>query len=531
MNQQSDSASPPPLDGAVLADARLLYDDGKLDEARDLLEPIAEHDTTGASALMLARIAHRGGVHADTIRWAETIAGNPRVAIPALQLIGRAHNAMRDWPAAQAAWRRVTELNPAEPDAWLQRARAARRLEDWDDVATASAGGLALRTGDAELLDLAFEAAAARSDWSPIQALAPGLARSDVPALVVVVERLDREDRSIVAAEAVLAALDEIADRQPLEPLIARLVARMPEWADYHRAMQDDPGAARAWRLTLRLQPGHRQAAAALQQMVRPAIEAGREAQRTGDMARAARAYAGALELEPLHREANLALARIAENDGDWAAAARHWRPVADDSVSLARLARALGRSGEPLAALQVCRQAPASADIETAILALVRPLVLRGREHGAAEQIAEAREMFDAVLQIDPAHEEALRWRERLARTQLKAARTAFRDGDFAASAAHAAALRAAQPGDRDADLILARALMKLRRHADALPVWRTIAEHEPDYADAWLNLARCARRTKDWPLAFEASEALLALDGSHAEAAEIRAEAVAAV
>jgi cytochrome c-type biogenesis protein CcmH/NrfG len=491
--EAADAATP--LDAAGLADLV-----GLLAKARRDREAAAY-----AARLLALRPTHRRALRALT-----------RAPPPGVDVTG--------------GWRALAQTAPDDPEPWLQIARLAARAGEAATALEACDAVLARAADHPEALSLKLGALSALKAHGGVGEVWEALRRADPERAWALVARAGDEADLDAAASMLGEAgsqglLDADGEHQRL-----RLRARLMVLAFEAELAGDDIGAVRYFAGLARLEPAEADHADGVRRAL-PRLRARIDAADGEPPAELAEAAGALIAFEPEHAGARLVLGRALARAGDWRGAAEALSAAlrlggASDGALLLEHAAACGRSGRLTEAVASWERAARLAGAErTARAAASRAAA----ELGAMAEAAHARavEAGDwraawaahhalAALDDDPAAVEGR------AAALLKATAKALSGAadDHRAETVDLARLYLNHaPDDVRARLFLGRALSRERRNAEALAIWRGLADERPDSAEPWLQIARLAKRLEQPDLGRRAAGALLALEPGHAE------------
>ena len=484
------------------------------------------------------------GDHAEAVIHLRTIADKRPEAAESWRALARALTALGDQPAAVTPWRRVLASSP-------------------DDLEAHGALAQLLAADPAEAVVHLRALAKARPEAADVwRALGQALtALGDRDEAVHAWRRLLKLDRGDVEAHAALAGLLD-ADPAAAVVHLRAVTDANPDSVAARKALgrglvavNDNAGAAAAWRRVLKLDKDDIESHAALAELLGgrdPAAllhlevlaergpdpvsarrRLGELFERTGDFPRARKAFERLLEVAPDDQTGHERLAHLRAEAGDAAGAARHLRRLAELSPDRDRPWRRLAQ------ALRDQEDGSGEADAWRRVLALL-PQDLQAHERLAAlltveGRLAEAAQHLKAVAEADPTKIKAWKryaraleelgqgaeafqvWRRVL---EIDAADPHAHDrmaelltaqGFRARALVHLRALAGAG-GDRHAWRRLARALGELSREEEAIAAWRRVLELAPGEYEAHTALVELlaadpAQAAPHWRAASEAT------------------------
>ena len=417
------------------------------------------------------------------------------------QFCARAFSNLKQWSAAADAWRRVAELRPDWPEAWLQLARAQLRAE-LPHAAAASARRLAGIAGtDAALacVRLALERgqmAEAASHFARLAAEAPDRAieelrayekKADIRATALAASALRQGPDGETCKAMARTIADDLLPRALASERRGRIVDAHLDYAVLAQIEPDDVIAKTGQRRTLQ------------------ALQDDAKERMTSDRKRAQKTWLQILYLQPRDGRALTALGQMAMAEQDWSKAAGLWASLLEtapaDARALVQHARALDRAQEFTRAIAAWRAVlaaePENVEAQLALAKLPSRIVKAGREAVEAQRHVEAVAFFRAVPDDCPERDDAGRRLEQTARYLRREMRAAYKARHYEQVVRFGAAAAVAAPGNEDIQRLLAQAAMRTRDYAIAASAWERLIALSPQTREtAAPQLARCRQR-----------------------------------
>lgn len=493
----ADAAAP--LDATGLADVIALLAKANRDEEASL----------HAARLLKLRPTHKRALRALT-----------RAPRPEVDAIG--------------GWRALAVTTPEDPEPWLQIARLAARAKDAATTLEACEEVLARSGGHLEALGLKLGALSRLGSHGEIGATWRQLHEVDVERAAAVLTRATEDEDADVAVAmlaeaAALGALGASGEHQR-----QRWRSLLTVRAFDAEVAGDAPAAALEFAHLKQLCPtladhadGFQRAVSRLSYMIAAA-----ESEPDAGLIRPARVLA---RFEPDNRDAHLVLGRALARTGAWSEAADALTEVlrlddVDGSLWLEH-ADACARCGRLDEAAASWKRATSLAGADLQALAAV------GRTQEQLRGVAET--AYDLAVERG-AWRVAWAARDALADLRVDDDAMETRTGQLIKATAKALCVAADEhrpetidlahlfleraPGDVRARLFLGRTLIRERRNAEALEVWRALAADRPDSVEPQLQIARVAKRLAEAHMGRQAADAVLALEPGHAEARDLR-------
>ncbi len=414
------------------------------DKAKGPAEADNLESSGSRESLRSGRTALKNGDFSAALTHLEAAAAETPNDVAVLVLLARALGKLERPAEAEAIYRRILEQDPTHAKALAKVGEAAGRSDDLETSRSREAlraGRTALKKGDVSVALARLEEAAAET---------PG----DVVVLELLARALSKLERP-AEAEAIYRRILE------QDPTHAKALAKLGENEEPRQALRAGRSALKTGDFSAAL--AHLQAAAAetpddvvvLELLARALDKLERP---TGAEA----VYRRILEQDPTHAKA---LSKLDETEGR----------------REARAGRSALKTGDVSAALAHLEAAASETPDDVAILELL------ARALDKLERPDEAEAVYRRILEQDATHAKALsRVDETEGQREARAGRSALKKGDALAALAHLQAAASETPDDVAILELLARALDKLERPAEAETVYRRILEQDATHAKA---------------------------------------------
>lgn len=445
-------------------------------------------------------------------------------------LAARGASRLQNWAEAARLWQRVCAERPGWIEAWFQFARTRAKLGD--DAGERAALTALLDVGDDSPVGLTFKAqaltqigrlASASKTLARLHGLDPSRALREFARAC-----RDKQPRVIAVYLHALGGLaclpDDAANLVPGTVAALLTSAGAQERSGAFEAAHADYSAV----LLIEASEIAERGRARITRMLRVLSD---EASEAGDLTGACAFLRRLLACAPDERDNMLLLGRTLMRLGAWEEAIEVWTQLhaLDPALFEARLqlARAteragyLDRAGELWAGIRESELDHPEAAAE--LSRIIGRMVPAARAALAQERLPEAWRLLRGVLRGQPGNIEAKVRLDRMGRNALKSLRAAYkagRDGDVAEAADLVADVLPAVP---EAQLILGRSFMRLRRYREALAAWEALTKLDRRQRQTALpQMLRCYRQLQMVDEARRAASQILVLDPRNAAAKE---------
>lgn len=470
-----------------------------------------------------------------TLNAAEAILKRDSSNIEALRYAVRIHTNRKDQAKAQVQWARLVELAPEIPEPHLQLARIFRQQKRWSDCLQYIESYLLFSPEHAEANSILVQC---HIHLKMSHKIGTSFAR-----LITLQSNgattIARQASNLGMSADIATSLRKLADNGDEDAIaLCRSLARSERMAGLGFEIQKNLYlAAQSYRTMRDLDPESEYPTTSLARLRKPFLERARKAYQAEDDARAIEHAMTSIKIEPNEAEPYIIAGRSAARSGDERAAFEHldrgMKHCPPNIWLCINFARAAERCGEYLQAYEGFSEilknsedsasAQYQAEAQRSFDRIPQRLVSKIRKQAESGEYLSAMSTTETLSEDGVIEDDALSaLRDHITNHTQRGLRAAY-DANAPEALELAKTLATFAPERDYAQRVAGRLLMRNRAYEEAAKYWQNLCRMNPESIEFQLNLARSYHRSGNTDKAQVAARALLKLDASHQEGAQL--------